>query len=75
MPRRNHIPQALLLAIMILGALAPAQEISKQLASNERHTSSGQLLVLAVHTADLNGERDLLSRERICGFQQKDRQA
>src|SRR5689334_11209927 len=39
--------------------------------SDERHTSSGQLLVLAVHIVDLNGERDfLLSRESLGGSQQ-----
>jgi len=55
MPRRNHIPQALLFAIMILGALAPAQEISKQLASNERHTSSDPASVLFQRSAFAHG--------------------
>src|ERR1019366_3577013 len=63
-----HIP----VWIQNLGTIAPQLALRR---TDKRHTSSGQLLVLAVHIADPNGERDLLSRERVGGFQQKDRQA
>jgi hypothetical protein len=33
--------------------------------TDERHTSVGELVMLTVHIADLNGERDFLSRQRI----------
>ncbi len=55
MPRRNNTPQTLLFAAMILATLAPAQEISKQLASNERHTTSDPASVLFQRSAFAHG--------------------
>src|SRR3954468_4393877 len=57
----DFIPQVVHVPVWVqhLGTIAP--ELAPWW-TDERHTKLGQLMMLTVHIADLNGERDFLSR-------------